>query len=66
MRIVETDNYNGDYPDETFLAHSDGMVLQFSSTIATIVADALNSDCNPDRFWIVVEDNYQLASEFKP
>lgn len=66
--VVETDNYGGDYPDESFV------IQHVKKETAEIVADAINKDrfefreC--DRFYKVVEDStnkpYKLQPGFQP
>lgn len=63
MRIVETDNFARDYPNETFLA-----LPSMTEKHATAVADAINRGFpeNSGRFWKVVEDEYVLQPGFEP
>ena len=65
FKIVETDNFGGDYPDEKFLP-----LTFFKRDSAQRVADAINHElCNDDhapRFWKVVESSYQLVPGFEP
>lgn len=58
--IVETDNFNGDYPDEKFLLR--GLTEGAAKKIAAIVNDEL---CE-SRFWKVVEEPYTLQPGFEP
>lgn len=63
MRVVETANFGGDYPDERF--HSDSVSLEQ----ATELADFLNSKAGGDyatRYFKVVEDDYKLQPGFEP
>jgi hypothetical protein len=65
FKIVNTDNFGGDYPDEKFLD------LTFrTKDAATRVADAINKElCNDDhapRFWKVVDSDYKLEPGFEP
>ena len=62
-KIVNTDNFGGDYPNEFFLNCS-----WLSDKQAREVADALNSsdDPNASRYWRVVPDNYILKPGFEP
>lgn len=66
MKIIETDNYGGDYPDEKFV----GIRQLMNAEQAKIIADALNKAFNPDghgsRFWDVVPDDYELRPGFEP
>lgn len=65
FKIVNTDNFGGDYPDETFLP-----LTFWSLESAQRVADAINAElCNHDhaaRFWKVVDSGYQLQPGFEP
>jgi hypothetical protein len=65
FKIVNTDNFGGDYPDEKFLD------LTFTTAAsATRVANAINAElCNDDlapRFYKVVDSDYQLQPGFEP
>lgn len=65
MKIVETDNFGGDYPNEKFVN-----LPKMSEEGCQIVADSINKVlCNNDhctRFWKVVEDDYKLIGGFEP
>jgi hypothetical protein len=65
VKIVETDNFGGDYPNEQFLN-----IAPTSREKAQAIADAVNAAfCDHDnasRFWRVVEDNYVLQPGFTP
>jgi hypothetical protein len=63
MRIIETDNFDGDYPDEKFLA-----LPSLSKDHAQAVANAINDGFpkNYDRYYRVVPDNYKLVPGFEP
>lgn len=57
-RVVETDNFGSDYPNESFV----GPVFR-SFEAATAVAYAINQDASGPtayRFWKVVEEGYLL------
>ena len=62
-RIVETDNYGRDYPDEKFLNIPD-----VSEKHAWAIAHAINTATPKDgaRFWKVVRADYQLQPGFEP
>lgn len=65
FRIVETDNFGGDYPDESFV-NLPPMPKESAERIARAINDEL---CNHDyarRFWKVVEDGYKLQPGFEP
>lgn len=59
MRIVDTDNFGGDYP-----------VRFFDESRAKVVADALNGPQQEAevsrRYWKVVPDDYKLQPGFEP
>ena len=61
-RIVETDNYGGDYPDEKFVN-----IPSFSQKEdAKKIADSLNKHFCRSRYWKVVEADYILKPGFEP
>lgn len=61
-RIVETDNFDGDYPDERFV------LFQMPKEHAEKIADAINAAAGPHahRFWKVVDGDYKLKPGFEP
>lgn len=63
IAIVNTDNYGGDYPNESFVN-----VYVGTKETAQIIADALNRAAGPDspRYFKVVEPGYKLAPGFEP
>lgn len=64
MKIVETDNYGGDYPDEKFLN-----IPNISSDVkANQIVELINESVGAEypRIWKVVEDNYTLVPGFQP
>lgn len=61
MRIVETDNYGSDYPNEKFVN-----IPSLPEESAKIVADAINKHCCDHRFWKVVPNDYKLQPAFEP
>lgn len=61
MKIVETDNFGGDYPNEKFLN-----LPNLSPYHAQKIADAINWGASGDRFWKVVENDYVLSPGFEP
>ena len=63
-RIIETDNFGRDYPDETFLPLPNMTMIQ-----AHTVADAINVACSgvtASRYWRVVDADYKLQPGFEP
>ena len=66
-RIVETDNFGGDYPDEKFV----NIPMSTRREDMQHIADAINSVfCNrpypSPRYWRVVENGYKLVPGFEP
>ena len=63
MKIVETDNYGSDYPDEIFIN-----LPSMRKEHAYMVANAINMGfpSNRDRYWKVEEDDYKLQPGFEP
>ena len=63
MRIVETDNFGGDYPDEKFLN-----LPRMKKEHAEKVAKAINESFGEmsRRYWKVVENDYVLRPGFTP
>lgn len=61
-RVVETDNYGGDYPDEKFIGPA------LSPEAAQAVADTINRDVgeNYPRYFKVVTLDYKLQPGFEP
>lgn len=63
--IVETDNFGGDYPNESIVN-----IPRFRSReAAQELADLINknfSSCADRRFWKVVEHGYILRPGFEP
>jgi hypothetical protein len=61
-RIVNTDNFGGDYPDEKFL------LWPMPRQSAQCIADVLNRDSGEraSRFYKVVENDYVLQPGFEP
>ena len=64
-KIVETDNYGGDYPDEKFV---ENLPYMTSKLKAEQIAEAINSAVatTHSRFWKVVEMPYELQPGFEP
>jgi hypothetical protein len=62
MRIVDTDNFGGDYPDEKFL------LWPMKRESAQLIADVLNIEAGEraTRFYKVVENDYVLQPGFEP
>jgi len=65
MRIVETDNFGGDYPDEKFL-NLPFMTLPEAEKVAAVINEIYCVHDESPRFWKVVENDYKLALGFEP
>lgn len=61
-RIVDTDNFGGDYPNEKFL------LWPMARESAEAICDVLNRDAgkSASRFYKVVENDYELVPGFEP
>ena len=65
FRIVETDNFGRDYPDEKFLNISPIAHKEYAKQIC----DAINRACSGQsapRYWKVVPVDYKLQPGFEP
>ena len=62
-RIVETDNFGRDYPNESFVN-----IPRMPKDDAQAIADIINKHVGPNcsRYWKVVENDYELAPAFEP
>lgn len=60
--VVETDNFGGDYPDESFVGPP------LSEPAANAVAEVLNREAGPnsERYYKVVPLGYKLVPGFEP
>ena len=67
MKIIDTDNFGGDYPNETIIAENIR-----SADLAEVMCTALNYENsivygdNAPRYYVVVADDYVLRPGFKP
>ena len=63
-RVVETDNFGGDYPDEKFASPrlSEGAAIEVAKIINSELCDHEHSS----RFWKVVKLPYDLEQGFEP
>lgn len=67
MKIVNTDNYGGDYPDEKFVN-----LPTMDEESCKKVCDIVNDYCDPPgsndatRFYKTVPNDYELAPGFEP
>lgn len=64
MRIVNTDNYGGDYPNERFVDNIPYMDKESCEKICKIINESQGELSN--RYWKVVENDYILAPVFEP
>ena len=64
MRVVETDNFDGDYPDASFLT-APGMTKSTAESVAER-QNKLYGGPYADRYWKVVDDDYELQPGFEP
>lgn len=64
MKIVNTDNYGGDYPNEKFVEN----LPRMTPDQARAVCEAINATQpeNSPRYFKVVTDNYELQPGFEP
>lgn len=63
-KIIETDNFGGDYPNESFVN-----VVPVNLEHAQAIVQAINSAPGADmcsRYWRVVEMPYELQPGFEP
>lgn len=62
-KIVQTDKYGRDYPDEKFVN-----LQSLPREACTAIAEILNECLGPDatRYYKVVNDDYRLSPGFEP
>jgi hypothetical protein len=62
-RIIETDNFGGDYPDEKFVN-----LPCMAKEHAKEVVKAINAGFpdNGPRYWMAVDNDYELQPGFEP
>ncbi len=64
MKIVDTDNFGRDYPNETIIA--EGITWKpFAETMCQALNNKYGGDYAP-RYYKVVEDDYKLEPGFEP
>lgn len=63
MKIIETDNFVGDYPDEKFLNLPD-LKEEHAKEICKAINSGFSDRC--PRYWRVVSNDYKLEPGFKP
>lgn len=64
MKLVETDNFDGDYPDEKFVTPMPRLSLREAAEVCDIFNSQL-SETGP-RYYKIVEDDYVLQPGFQP
>lgn len=65
MKIVNTDNFGDDYPDESFVENIGYIrTKEQAEAIAKAINAAHGEACT--RFWRVVDDDYILQPGFEP
>lgn len=63
MKIVETDNFGRDYPDEKFVE----LPNKIPDHAIKAICDIINYHCSgldSQRYWKTVDDNYELQPGF--
>lgn len=64
MKIIETDNFGGDHPDEKVLN-----LPPLSEEAAKAIVEVVNRYCSghdKPRFWRAVQEDYKPAPGFEP
>lgn len=64
MKIIHTDNFGGDYPDEKFVTELPPLSKNDLEAIAAHI-NILSGENSP-RYYRVVEDDYKLEPGFTP
>jgi hypothetical protein len=64
-KIVETDNFGGDYPNEQFV-NIPATTEENARKIAFAINHAFNMYGNDARYWIVKPEDYKLQPGFEP
>lgn len=64
-KIVETDNFGRDYPDESFV-NIPPLPKEQCEEIATVINKHCNLQGTASRYWKVVSENYALQPGFEP
>lgn len=65
-KIIHTDNFGGDYPDEKFVEGLPSMTWAQAMKISTAINETLNPDGRGSRYWKVVPQDYVLVGGFEP
>lgn len=64
MKIINTDNFDGDYPDESVVASGITNGL-YAEAMCKALNDKFSGELSP-RFFKVKPDDYQLQPGFEP
>ena len=64
MKIVETDNFGGDYPNERFVGPLPHMNAEQAEKVAAVINEVAGE--RHHRYWKVVDDRYELQPGFEP
>lgn len=64
-KIVEGDNWGGDYPDEKFV-NLPATTLEKAEAIAKAINAAFNPYGHDNRYWQVRPEDYKLQPGFEP
>jgi len=64
MRIIDTDNFASDYPDEKFILGV--MTRKQAQRICDCINATLSEHGDWPRYYSVVDDDYQLQPGFQP
>ena len=62
-RIVQTDNFAGDYPNESFELYP---IHPLAAKEIAAVYNKYYGGPNASRYWKVVDNDYELAPAFEP
>lgn len=64
MKIIETDNFDSDYPDEKFV-NLPSLPAEKANAVCDIINEMYSGE-QSRRFWQVVKDDYKLVGGFEP
>lgn len=65
FKVVEGDNFDGDYPNEKFVSVP-ATTKEKAQSIADAINKAFNQDGHGSRFWRVCPQDYKLSPGFEP
>ena len=66
MRIIHTDNFGGDYPNEKFVEGLPKMTEEHAQAVADAINNGFPKDYTYPRFYRVVPNDYKLQPGFEP